>query len=166
MTAWQIVILVLALCAAILVVVYGVAFLVIRRLRDGAVLALRTDVGEEEVYHVADCNFFGILSSGIAQVRGNGLLALTSAGLRFRMLAPKRTLFIPRASVHGVSNPRWFLKKSKARDLLRVDFINDQGQEDAAAWLLRDLPWWNEAVESLRSGGTPAPPLPRKKDVR
>jgi hypothetical protein len=164
MTALQIVLFVIALCAAILVVVYGVAYLVIRRLRDGAVLALRSDVGEEEVYRVADCNFFGVLSSGVAQVRGNGLLALTSAGLRFRMLAPKRALFIPRASIGDVSNPRWFLKKSKARDLLRVGFINDRGEEDAAAWLLRDLPWWNEAVAALQAGGTP-PEAPLKSCI-
>ena len=163
MQALQIVLFVLALCLAILTVVYGVAYLLIRRLRDGAIIALREDVGVENVYHVADCNFFGVLSSGLAQVRGNGLLALTAGGLRFRMLTPERVLFIPLASIRHISNPRWFLKKSKARELLRVDFINDQGEEDAAAWIVRDLPWWNEAIKVLRSGGTPPPPPPRKR---
>jgi hypothetical protein len=159
MDALQIVLLILALCLAILAVVYTAAYLVIRRLRARAIAALRGDTARETVYHVADCNFFGVLSSGIAQVRGNGLLALTSTGIRFRMLAPARTLFIPMQSIRGVSHPRWFLKKSKARELLRVDFKNETGEDDAAAWLVRDLRWWSAAVKAA-NGGKELPPRP------
>jgi hypothetical protein len=143
----------LALCLAVLAAVFGVAWVWIRRLRGRAIVALRSDTTGEDVYHVADCNFFGILSSGLAQVRGNGLLALTSGGIRFRMLSPARALFIPLASIRDVSHPRWFLKKSKARELLRVDFTIDGGEDDAAAWLVRDLRWWDEAIAALRAGG-------------
>ena len=158
MQASKIVFLTLSLCLTVLAVVFVVAWLWIKRLRDRAIIALREDTAGEKVYYVADCNFFGILSSGLAQVRGNGLLALTSGGIRFRMLAPAKTLFIPLASIRGISHPRWFLKKSKARELLRVDFINAGGEEDAAAWLVRDLLWWDRAITALRDGGTvPAP---------
>ncbi|MEW6553898.1 MAG: hypothetical protein AB1384_06400 [Actinomycetota bacterium] len=156
MQALKIVLLVLALCIVILAVIYAVAFLLIRRLRARAVAALRSDTAGEKVYHVADCNYFGLLSEGLAQVRGNGLLALTSGGIRFRMLAPQRTLFIPRGSVRAVSHPRWFLKKTKARDLLRVDFINDRGDEDAAAWIVRDPRWWDGAIAALQADRGPA----------
>ena len=152
MQALEIVLLVLSLCLAILAAVFAVAFVLIKRLRVRAAAALRSDTAGEKVYHVADCNFFGVLSSGTAQVRGNGLLALTSGGLRFRMLTPQRTLFIPRESIRAVSHPRWFLKKTKARDLLRVDFNNSAGEEDAAAWIVGDLPWWDEAIAALTSG--------------
>ncbi len=155
MQALTIVLLVLALCLAVLAVVFAVAFLIIRRLRGLAIVALRSDTAGETVYHVADCNFFGVLSSGLAQVRGNGLLALTSGGLRFRMLTPQRALFIPRECIRAVSHPRCFLKKSKARDLLRVDFLSAAGEEDAAAWIVADLPWWDEAIAALRSGREP-----------
>ncbi len=152
MQALTIVLLVLALCLAILAVVFAVAFFLIRRLRGRAIVALRSDTAGEKVYHVADCNYFGVLSSGVAQVRGNGLLALTSGGIRFRMLTPQRTLFIPRESIRAVSHPRWFLKKTKSRDLLRVDFLGAAGEEDAAAWIVRDLPWWDEAIAALQAG--------------
>jgi hypothetical protein len=124
MQALEIVLLVLALCLAVLAVVFSVAFVLIRRLRVRAIAALRSDTAGEDVYHAADCNFFGVLSAGIAQVRGNGLLALTSGGIRFRMLVPARTLFIPRESIRAVSRPRWFLKKSRAREMLRGVFRN------------------------------------------
>lgn len=153
MTALKTVLLALAIFLAVLAAAFSVAALWMRKLRAEAAIALREECGTEEVFRVADCNFFGLLSSGLAQVRGNGLLALTEAGIRFRMLAPRRALFIPREAVRGVSNPRWFLKKSKAKELLRVDFVNDRGEEDAAAWLVRDLGWWSDAVSALRSDG-------------
>jgi hypothetical protein len=71
------------------------------------------------------------------------------------MLTPRRTLFIPRESIRAVSHPRWFLKKTKARDLLRVDFVDSAGMGDAAAWIVRDLPWWDEAIAALRQNREP-----------
>jgi hypothetical protein len=152
MEALKIVLFTLGLCLAVLALVFGAAWLWIKRLRGRALVALRSDTTGEKVYHVADCNFFGVLSSGIAQVRGNGLLALTSAGIHFCMLAPARTLFVPLGSIRGISHPRWFLKKSKGRVLLRIDFVNNEGEEDAAAWIVRDLRWWDEAIEALLAG--------------
>jgi hypothetical protein len=131
----------------------------IRRLRKEAIANLRQDVGEERVYHVNDCNFFGVSSSGYGQIRGNGVLALTEKGLHFRMLAPRKYLFIPLESIREVSHPRWFLGKSKARMLLRVDFFNKDGEKDAAAWLVPNHEWWGKAILDMRAGMQP-PPLP------
>ena len=95
-----------------------------RRLRREAIEDIRRDVGEEKVYHVEDCNFFGRQSVGYKQWRGNGFLALTDKGIHYRMLLPKKSLFVPVESIEGISQPRSFLGKSKARSLLRVDYVN------------------------------------------
>lgn len=126
----------------------------LRRLRRAAIERLRADVGGETVYNVEDCNYFGLQSAGHAQVRGNGVMALTDKGIHFRMLAPDRYRFVPLESITGVSNPRWFLNKSKARALLRVDFLSG-GDRDACAWLVRNLDWWNLALRALMEGGRP-----------
>ena len=131
----------------------------IRRLRKEAIANLRSDVGEEKVYQVNDCNFFGVSSSGYGQIRGNGVLALTEKGLHFRMLAPRKYLFIPLESIREVSHPRWFLGKSKARMLLRVDFFDQDEEKDAAAWLVPHHEWWGKAILDMRAGMEP-PPLP------
>jgi len=131
----------------------------IRYLRDGAVNALREIVGRENVYHVEDCQFFGQLSSGYAQVRGNGLLALTDQGIHFLMILPRRHLFIPLVSVQGVSRAPSFLGKRSAKGLLRVDFAGEGGCEDACAFLVRSPDWWASALLSLISGEEP-PPAP------
>lgn len=62
------------------------------------------------------------------------------------------------ASIEDVSLPRSFLGKTKAKDLLRVDFKDEPGGEDACAWLVPSLPWWEEAIAALREGKEPPTP--------
>jgi hypothetical protein len=87
-------------------------------------------------------NFFGQSSKKYKQVRGNGLLVLTQQELFFEMYLPQKSLVIDRANIKAISTPRSFLGKSKLIQLLRVDFINAEGNEDAAAWAVRDLNSW------------------------
>ncbi len=131
----------------------------VKRLRSEAVERLREITEGERVFNVEDCNFFGRLSKGYKQWRGNGMLALTDQGLRFRQLLPRTEILIPVGSVTGLSRPRSFLGKSRFKDLLRVDFVNEEGKSDACAWLLPSLDWWVAALEALRAGGEP-PPAP------
>ena len=147
--------LIVVLSISLLVCVSAMVLSWIRRLRREAIESLRSDIGEEKVYQVDDCNFFGISSSGYGQIRGNGVLALTEKGLHFRMLAPRKTLFIPIDSIREVSHPRWFLGKSKARKLLRVDFFDQEGEKDAAAWLVPHHEWWGKAILVMRAGMEP-----------
>ncbi len=130
----------------------------IKRLRKEAIAAVRRSTGKEKTYLVEDCNFFGQQSFGYKQVRGNGILALTDKGIHFRMLIPSKELFVPLDSIKDISQPRSFLGKTKMRDLLRVDFVNEQGRDDAGAWLVPSLQWWSEAVEALRMGKEPPTP--------
>ena len=157
MSAMMVVFLVIILSVLVMAVGFAGLFLWVRRLRREAAGALRDELAED-VLHVADCNFMGMLSSGYAQVRGNGLLALTRDGLRFRMLLPRRSFYIPLSSIKGVTYPRRFLGKFKGGELLRVDFANSAGKEDACAWLVADPHWWGEAIAALLEGKDPPPP--------
>jgi hypothetical protein len=156
MSTLMIVLLAVGLSLFIIACVFAIALFKIRHLKKEAEEALRQDIGEENIYKVDDCNFFGIASRGMGQIRGNGLLALTGEGLRFRMLLPRRSLFIPLASIKTLSCPRWFLGKSKAKELLRVDFIDEGEIEDACAWLVRNPQWWGEAITALQEGKEPS----------
>ncbi|RJP31637.1 MAG: hypothetical protein C4536_07550 [Actinobacteria bacterium] len=126
-----------------------------KRLRAEAIEDLHQAVGEERVYQVEDCNFFGRQSSGYKQWRGNGVLALTDRGIHFRMFIPRKELFVPLDSIRDISQPRSFLGKSKMKSLLRVDFTGEEGRDDACAWLVPSLQWWSEAVAALRAGKEP-----------
>ncbi|MBN2586380.1 MAG: hypothetical protein JXA64_00580 [Candidatus Fermentibacteraceae bacterium] len=91
-------------------------------------------------------NFFGLRSAGMKQVRGNGILLLTADRLYFRMLLPRRELTIPLDAVTSAGTVGSFLGRTKGRDLLEVDFTDEGGSEDSAAWLVGDLQEWVNGI--------------------
>lgn len=124
----------------------------IRSLRLEALARLKKRIGEERVYAADDCNFCGLLSGGYVQMRGNGLVAVTERGIHFCMLCPRRYLFIPIEVVKGISTTRSFLGKWKGKRLLRVDFTDREGKEDACAFLVSQPELWAENLNLLISG--------------
>ncbi len=97
-------------------------------------------------------NFFGQESKGLGQVRGNGVLILTTNELYFGMWTPKKELKIPILAIKSIENPKSFLGKSVFRKLLKITFVNDLGDLDAAAWYVKDLDSWaHELARLMRS---------------
>lgn len=109
----------------------------------------RRFAGRSVVRRSIGANFFGQLSRGMGQVRGNGALVLTPEELYFVLAVPRRELTIPLSAVTSVSTPRSHLGKTVGMRLLRVDFEGDQG-EDAAAWALNGVDEWKAAIDRYR----------------
>ncbi|HEX6752717.1 MAG TPA: hypothetical protein VF093_03930 [Solirubrobacterales bacterium] len=93
-----------------------------------------------------DANSFGVESAGVWQVRGNGNLALTKHELLFAQWVPNRLLRIPRDSIVKVTTTRSHLGKTIGRDLLKVFWTTDLGDQDSIALWVRDLDGWLEAL--------------------
>ncbi len=116
-------------------------------MRRRATRSVRQLVGEGSIVAIDDrANGFGVTSAGVVQIRGNGCLAASRDELVFVMWVPKRELRIPRARITGIERTRWHLGKTVGRELLLVRFTNERGEEDAAAWLVRDLPLWEATL--------------------
>ncbi len=132
-----------------LVVIAGAvaAGIAIRRLCqrriDDVAHALR---GARILRQADSANFFGRQSLGLGQVRGNGVLALTPERLHFLLYLPRREFSVEVASITGIERTRWFLGKSKGRELLQVNFRDAAGAPDAMAWLVPDLEEWEQAL--------------------
>jgi hypothetical protein len=94
-------------------------------------------------------NFFGQESKGLGQIRGNGVLLLTNKELYFGMWTPKKDFKIPIVAIKSIENPKSFLGKSVFRKLLKINFINDGDDLDAAAWYVKDLVSWTQELERL-----------------
>ncbi len=133
------------------VVLLGVLSFVISKVRKKSQAAIDERFDESQIL-CSDpmANFFGQQSKGAAQVRGNGGLVLTADLLWFRQAVPERELEIPLSSVTGVRIEKWFLKKSKGRPLVIVDFDSGDGP-DAAAWLVRNHELWKTEIEKRKS---------------
>jgi hypothetical protein len=92
-------------------------------------------------------HFYGLQSIGHFQIRGNGILVMTTNELYFLLALPRRELKIPINSILSVSNPRSHLGKSNLCKLLRVDFSSG-GKKDAVAWMIgRDFEVWTKVIE-------------------
>lgn len=101
--------------------------------------------GQTILCQALGANFFGQASRGMAQIRGNGALVLTRRELYFRMLLPKREWTIPLETIRDVSLVKSHLGKTVFMDLVKVDYLSDQG-DDAAAWAVRDPDHWLDEI--------------------
>jgi len=88
----------------------------------------------------------------MTQARGNGTLFLTDEKLVFKMMVPSRWIEVPIPRIQNIDNPRSFLGKTKGRKLLAVQFSNNDGSDDAAAWLVGDLEGWSRDLRRISHG--------------
>ena len=95
----------------------------------------------------ASPNFYGQYTLGRGQVRGNGVLILTKESLFFEMYFPRKKFNFPLKNIREVDTVKSFLGKTQFRQLLHISFINDNGKEDSAAWLIKDLDVWLNRIE-------------------
>ena len=132
---------VLPVFAGLLVVMAVVRFAIVWLRRRTCEHIRRKFAGKLIVRESIGANFFGRLSLGMGQIRGNGVLVLTPDELYFMMFVPRREVTIPLDRITSVSMPRSHLRKTVGMKLLRVDFASESG-EDAAAWAVRDPGQW------------------------
>ena len=92
-------------------------------------------------------NCVGVRSRGHGQIRGNGCLALTADELYFRLWVPSRTTRVPLEAVTAVGTGRAFMGKASALEHVRVTFEGGDGQQDEAAWIVRDAQRWKGLVQ-------------------
>ncbi len=101
---------------------------------------------------VADgANLFGVESIGVAQMRGNGILAATDDEVVFVMWKPRKIVRIARDRIDAVETPRSHLGKTTLVKLLKLVYRNEGGDRDSAAWSLRELDPWVELLGGVTS---------------
>jgi hypothetical protein len=67
------------------------------------------------------------------------VLALAPDKLYFLMYLPQRAFVVDITSITVIEHARWFLKKTRGRELLLIRFNNPAGERHAMAWLVPDL---------------------------
>jgi hypothetical protein len=82
------------------------------------------------------------------QKQGCGPLVLTEKELLFAMPGLLMFVAIPLSSIRSVTRTRRFKAKCILKTLIRIDFQNEAGQEDAIAWYVKDLDSWMQALKT------------------
>jgi hypothetical protein len=93
-------------------------------------------------------NFSGFESQGLAQVRGNGFIALTGEDLRLTRAIPAAEWCIPYQQIKQATLEPSFLGKRRGRPVLVITFERD-GQPDRLGVYVRDGQAWVEAMSTL-----------------
>jgi hypothetical protein len=143
------------------VTMWFIARLARRRLPEAMEAAARA--GTDTLRVAPMTQFYGVVSAGRGQMRGNGVLILTAEELRFDMWSPERRLVIPLAAVLRVDTTKRHAGRYSVKPLLRVAWRDAHGLEDAAAWALTERDEWaralEDAVRAVRTtGGGSLPP--------
>ena len=131
----------LAVVLIAVIVASAVAVVLVRRGMQRAQGRIDAHLADETVLLRSKANFYGIASGGGRQVRGLGILALTTDELLFIQVLPEREVRIPRRSITSVETVRSFLGKTQGRELLKVAW---DGEE--AAWDVTDLAEFRAAL--------------------
>ena len=139
------------LTAAILLIVLAVTFLVVRQLRTRGEADVRAKYPAARLV-IPNALFVGQESKGVAQVRGNGTLAVTDREMYFRRWLPDTEYVILLDSIQTIETPLAFLHKSYRRPLLRVNYRAENGQPDAMGWYVPDAESVKRQIEALRGG--------------
>lgn len=150
MAASQIIVLVLVIIG-VNVALYKFIFGRIKRVAEEAKRKADEDLFGKGVKYGEDfANFFGQKSLGVTQVRGNGIFRITEDEIYFRMLMPSKVYRYQVSKISAVETPNSFLGKTKFVPLLKVEFIDEQGNKDSAAWLLKGLDVAKNVLELVK----------------
>ncbi|MCQ3930649.1 MAG: hypothetical protein DPW16_09320 [Chloroflexi bacterium] len=110
-------------------------------------------------------NFFGQESKGVTQLRGNGIMVITSSEVYFQQLVTNREWHIALGSIQMVETTKSHLGKSIGRPLLKIRYINPEGRVDTVAWWVKNLDEVLQTIESLRQPSTPPPSMSKQSEA-
>jgi hypothetical protein len=86
-------------------------------------------------------------SDGYAHLRGTGVLLLTDDLLYFEQQLTRKAVSIPLSSITRVGETLRLGGQSTGRPMLRVEFRNAEGAEDAIGLRVRELERWKREIE-------------------
>ena len=160
MEALIIVLVVGLIIGAVLVVVFGVLGRVTRK--RAALIAERFP---NTKLIVPMANFFGQESKGVTQLRGNGVMVITTSELYFQQLVTNREWHIPFGTMQAVETTKSHLGKTVGRPLLKIRYVNPEGRIDTVAWWVRDVAEVIQTIESLRQPSTPPASISQQSEA-
>ncbi len=131
-------------------VVFGVVYVMLRRAAQRSQNAASQQYPDARIID-AGALFFGQQYHGAAQLRGNGTLIVTDSDIIFQQWVTNRELRIPLTAIQSIENPTSFLGKWQGVPLLKINFLEDNGQADAMAWRVRDLSGVQRVIEEARA---------------
>ncbi|WP_281557515.1 hypothetical protein [Thalassomonas sp. RHCl1] len=109
----------------------------------------RKIVGQKVIMPTEHIMFRAIESSGYSQASGMGYIALTEDLLYFELILLDLAITVPTARLQGVEFVRRLKGVSPVRKMLRIMFINENGEDDSIAVNVKDMEHWKNAISDI-----------------
>jgi hypothetical protein len=127
-----------------LIVIFGLVIWWLRR-KQGKISRKWQREGVTFLRGPAMVNVWGLESEGLAQIRGNGVMALTGQELRIARLVPAKEWHLPHHSITHVALEPSFLGKRRTKPVLVITFAKG-GRTDRLGVYVRERQSWLEAI--------------------
>lgn len=147
MTTLNVVFLVFGILFFVLFILFVVFRLVFRMMKRRHEKFLQNPMFQHIELSDGMANFFGSSSLTRRQIRGNGLLALTSEALVFKMYAGQREINIPIRDLLSADKADSFMGKTIFRKLLEIKYKTSSGEE-TSVWYVKNLDTWIEKIKA------------------
>ena len=135
---------------------FVIIFVKMRKIRiDYREILARKYSSGDIICHDNSADYFGMELFKGKQNRGKGILVLASNELYFLKLFPRIELCIPLKRIKRCVTTTIFLGKSFNKPLLKVDFKDEDGALNAAAWQVRDLVTFENSLKLQRKKNRP-----------
>lgn len=130
----------------------GVLF-IISFVRNSEAKRLRMRLGEGNIvlsgYNV---HFYGVESEEGKPLRSMGALALSIEGLYYCARYTKRELFISGKQITSITATDDFKDKNMYGNIVAINFVNEKGEKDRAAFRIPYPERWSKAINQLFLG--------------
>lgn len=102
--------------------------------------------GQKVILPTEHIRFRAVESSGYSQADGMGYIALTEEYLYFELVLIDLVITVPTAMLKGAEFVKRLKGMSPGRKMLRIMYINQQGEDDSIAINVKDMEHWKKAI--------------------
>lgn len=105
--------------------------------------------GQKVIMPTEHIMFRAVESSGYSQTSGMGYIALTQDCLYFELALLDLVITVPTTKLQGAEFVRRLKGVSPIRKMLRIMFINENGDDDSIAINVKDMEHWKNTISDI-----------------
>ncbi len=105
--------------------------------------------GQKVIMPTEHIMFRAVESSGYSQTSGMGYIALTDKYLYFELVLLDLVITVPTRHLKGAEFIRRLKGVSPVRKMLRIVFINENGENDSIAVNVKEMEHWKNAISDI-----------------
>ena len=105
--------------------------------------------GQNVIMPTEHIRFRAVESSGYSQASGMGYIAITENFLFFELVVLDLTITVPTSRIQGAEFVYRLKGVSPGKKMLRIMFVNENGEDDSIAINVKEMEHWRNTIENI-----------------